>query len=131
MLNVDFKYGDWLILTEGIFDADSFRHIYNNILAMLTSNITLMQAEILSTLTDKFILAFDNDTGGKIGANIAIKRLRELNPKCKIETVVLYSTDKDIGAMEEYRNSPDDYKDRMTYYQSMINITIGDGGFML
>jgi DNA primase len=131
LLNPDFKYGDWVILTEGIYDADSFRFIYNNILAMLTSNITLMQAEILSTLTDKFILAFDNDMGGKIGVDIAIKRLRDLNPKCKIENVVLYSTDKDIGTMEEKIDNYSEYNYRRTYYQSMIDITIGVGGFML
>jgi hypothetical protein len=90
-----------------------------------------MQAEILSTLTDKFILAFDNDMGGKIGVDIAIKRLRDLNPKCKIENVVLYSTDKDIGTMEEKIDNYSEYNYRRTYYQSMIDITIGVGGFML
>lgn len=132
MIDSTFKFGDWLVITEGIYDADSFRFIYNNILAMLTSNVTLMQAEILSTLTDKFIIAFDNDSGGELGIRIAIKRLRELNPKCKIEKIIMYSTDKDLGTLEEKIDNKEEYEERLDYYKSYIDITVNNNnGFMM
>jgi hypothetical protein len=130
MINPNFKYGDWLVLTEGIYDSDSFRVIYKNIVSMLTSNITLMQAEVLSTITDKFLIAFDSDGGGEVGYDVATKRLKALNPECRIERLVLYSTDKDLGVMEEKSNDIEAYNLRRSYYSSLVDYIIGgDGNF--
>lgn len=128
LINPNFRYGEWLILTEGIYDADSFRVIHNNIVAMLTSNTTLMQAEVLSTITDKFILAFDNDDGGKTGIDIAIRRLKDLNPKVMIEVMPLYSKDKDLGIMEERADNAEDYMYRKIFYESFIFNNIDSEG---
>jgi hypothetical protein len=125
MIDSEFKYGDWLLLTEGVFDADSFRFIYNNILAMLTSNITLMQAEVLSTLTNKFVLGFDNDDAGKLGINIAKKRLISLNPRCQVRVLDLFGKDKDLGVVEEMIKLPGEFESRKDYYTSVINSIVG------
>jgi hypothetical protein len=131
LINPDFKFGKWMILTEGIYDADSFRVIHKDILAMLTSNITLMQAEVLTTLTDKFILAFDNDDGGRAGVTLSTKRLKDLNPKIQIEVMPLYSTDKDLGILEELSHNPEDYMYRKIFYESFVFNTLNTEGFGL
>jgi len=128
MIDSDFKYGDWLILTEGIYDADSFRIIYNNVLAMLTSNITLMQTEVLSTLTNKFILAFDNDAAGIQGVEIAKKKLNAIIPGCEIEVLTMYARDKDLGTMEEKINKIEDYNVRKEYYSAIVRFIVDKEG---
>lgn len=127
MIDPDFKYGDYLVLTEGIYDADSFRRIYPNTVAMLTSNITLMQASILKTMTDKFIIAFDSDTAGDKGFTTAIKRLGTDIKKLKV-----YPGDKDLGVMEEIRISdPYGFNERDSYYKEELMECMTTDGFSL
>jgi hypothetical protein len=127
MIDPDFKYGDYLVLTEGIYDADCFRRIYPNTMAMLTSNITLMQSAILKTLTDKFIIAFDSDNAGDKGFSTAIKRLGVDIKKLKI-----YPGDKDLGEMEEMRlQSPYEFEKRNEFYREMLHECFTTDGFSL
>lgn len=128
LIDSSFKYGDWLVLTEGIYDADSFRSIYRNVVALLTSNVTIMQSEVLNTITDKFIIAFDNDEGGRFGVNKSLKRLKESNDSCVVEVMNLFSRDKDLGEMEEKSGDLEGYELRRGYYKSFIVGTLGSYG---
>lgn len=127
MIDPDFKYGDHLVLTEGIYDADTLRRIYPNVVAMLTSNITIMQAAILKTLTNKFIVAFDADNAGESGFSTALKRLGT-----DIKKLRIYDGDKDIGVMEEVKLSdPDGFKARDEFYRTELDDCISSDGFSL
>lgn len=122
-----FKYGDHVILTEGIYDADSFRHIYPNTVAMLTSNITIMQSEVLKTMTDKFIVAFDDDKAGDAGFTKAIQRLGT-----DIKKLQVFPGDKDLGVMEEQKvNNPLGYAQRVEYYKEKVEECLTTDGFYL
>ena len=61
----DFKYGDLLVLVEGMKDRDSLGTVYPNVLATSTAGLSTMMREIVLTLTDKFLLLYDNDEAGK------------------------------------------------------------------
>lgn len=111
MLDESFKYGDYLVITEGLYDADTLRQLYPNVLATLTSNITIMQADILKTMTDRFIIAFDADNAGISGFEKAINRLGT-----DIKKLPIYDKDKDVGVMEEVKNIPYEYSLRKEYY---------------
>ena len=123
----DFKYGDYLVITEGLYDADSLRRIYPYTVAMLTSNITVMQAAILKTMTDKFIIAFDADSAGESGFNKALKRLGT-----DIKKLPMYPGDKDLGIIEEIKLSdPKGFKDRDEFYREKIQECKSSIGFSL
>ena len=127
MLPDDFKYGDYLILTEGIYDADALRQLYPSTVAMLTSNITVMQSEILKSLTNRFIVAFDADDAGEAGFKTALKRLGT-----DIKRLKVYQGDKDIGVMEEKKlSNPIEYDLRKKYYLDAITDCKTGLGFSL
>jgi DNA primase len=117
LIDSDFKYGDWLLITEGIYDADSIRSVYKNSIAMLTSNITVMQAHILKSLTNRFIVAFDNDAAGDSGFEKTLKRLQG----CDVHKLHIYGSDKDLGVMCEEGVNNEWYKVRRSYYSDEIN----------
>lgn len=118
MMDEDFRFGDPIVLTEGIFDSDVVRTIYKNTLAMLTSNITMMQAEVLRTITDNFIILFDSDEAGSNGYGAALKRLLG----CKVQNISVFKGDKDVGEMEEHRKADDvfGYTERRAYYSEKL-----------
>lgn len=127
MIDESFKYGDTLVITEGQYDADSLRHIYKNVVATQTSNITLIQSMILKSMTDKFVIAFDNDTAGFNGFEKAVKRLGD-----NIKKLPIYKDDKDIGIMEEVKANKWEYEDREKFYRDAINDCMsGELGFSL
>lgn len=127
MIDPNFKYGDYLIITEGIYDADSLRRVYPNTIATLTSNITLMQSEVLKTMTDKFIIAFDSDKAGESGFSAALKRLGTDIKKLKI-----YPGDKDPGVLEEKKKiDVVGYNERVSYYKEEIEDCMTGLGFSL
>lgn len=97
--NPDFKYGDPIIVVEGLADRDSIRDIYRNVVAVKSSSLSLLQVELLSRLTDKVILMLDNDDAGKAGTKLAVNRLS----KKKISTLVIdHPGVKDAGTMYDF-----------------------------
>lgn len=115
MFPEDFKYGDTVIITEGIYDADVLRQVYPNTLAMLTSNVSLSQKEILETITNHFIIAFDSDKAGQSGTKIARKKLGWNNT----QQLSIFGKDKDVGQIEEQVSKEERYK-RIEYYSEQI-----------
>lgn len=121
-----FKYGDWLVLCEGIYDSDVLRIIEPNTIAVLTSDISNFKAEILKTITDKFIIAYDSDTAGDKGFLSTSKRLD------RAERLVVYGDDKDIGVLGEclFNGDTTGYNERISYYKREIANCKSDIGFI-
>ena len=42
MMDSNFTYGDWIIVVEGLYDADVLRSVYPNVLSMQTSNVNAL-----------------------------------------------------------------------------------------
>lgn len=116
-----FKYGDYVIIVEGIYDADVLRTIYPNVLSAQTSSISYMQAEILSTLTDKFIIAFDSDDAGVNGYYKSVNKLKSAK---RIDRLEVYGKDKDVGELETFTGK--EYDKRYNYYSTCIDNIIYD-----
>lgn len=122
LIDENFRYGDWLLITEGIYDSDCIRSVYKNSVAMLTSNITVMQAQILKSLTNRFIIAFDNDSAGDSGYRKTLKRLKG----CTLKKLNTYGSDKDLGVMCECGFNVDGYQRRKNYYDNEIQYILED-----
>lgn len=127
LLKENFRFGDYIVITEGVYDADVFRVIYGNTIAMLTSSVSSMQAEMLSTITKRFIIAFDNDGAGERGTETAIKNLKKVRDSNEVEVLKVYNEDKDLGEMEEKKDLMGAYESRKTYYESSLRILTGGG----
>lgn len=131
LIRDDFKYGDYLIITEGLYDADSFRTIYTDIVGVMTSTVSVMYAEILNTVTDRFILAFDSDNAGQRGFVKAQERLLRLNPLAQVSKLFIYSGDKDLGDTRDIRSTSMgegvdwEYRNRVDFYTNSIKILTG------
>lgn len=124
MIDPNFKYGDPLVITEGLYDADVLRQIYRNVVATQTSNVTVIQAAILKTMTNKFIIGFDDDKAGVSGFSKAVKRLGT-----DIKRLPIYPGDKDIGEMEELRHkAPQEFSIRYQFYQEELQKCFEDDG---
>lgn len=128
LVDTDFKYGDYLLVTEGVYDADSFRPLFKNSVAVLTSSASVMASEILCSITNKFILAFDNDTAGNEGFKRTRESLLTVNKSAVVEKLNIYPGDKDLGNMEEHFLYSDStgYNSRKEYYLSALKIIVSD-----
>ena len=103
LMDINFKYGDPIVIVEGLYDADVLRQIYPNVVATQTSNVTVTQARVLKLMTNNFIVAFDSDSAGESGLEKATKRLGD------VKKLPIYPRDKDIGNMEEFLDKGDTY----------------------
>lgn len=70
-----FTFGDWLLLTEGVLDRDSLLPYYPYTLALLSAGLSVIQTEIVEVLTDRVVLAYDNDPTGHDAYQRDFKRL--------------------------------------------------------
>lgn len=80
----DFKnYSDEpIVLTEGLKDAIWLKQYYPYVLSLNTSNITQSNLEILTKITNKMLLIYDNDDTGIPSIKKDIKMLEERNLNC-------------------------------------------------
>ena len=74
----DFHYGVPILLTEGNIDCDSIKQIYPYSLAALTNSLSMNQLQLLLHLTNKVILAYDNDSAGNKGYYDTYNKLKNL-----------------------------------------------------
>ena len=77
-LDSNFKYGDTILLVEGNLDRDRMSLFYKNTLGLTTASISKSQLQLLSGLTNRFILMLDNDEAGIEGSRKSYYKLREL-----------------------------------------------------
>lgn len=120
-----FTYGNTVIVTEGIYDADVLRSLYRNTLAIMTSSVSVMMGEVLGTVSDHFILCFDSDSAGERGKEVSEKRLKRINSHSVVETLPIFSGDKDIGELEDKiffkKISEDGRKEREDFYRAHLS----------
>lgn len=79
----DFKYGTPLVLVEGNLDCEAMREVYPYTVASLTATLSTNQIQLISHLTDKVIIAYDNDDAGKDGFYIVRSKLTKLGMTIK------------------------------------------------
>lgn len=112
----DFTYGTPIMIVEGNLDCDVVKELYPYTVATLTATLTNNQLNIITHLTNKVILAFDNDEAGEKGYYISCSRLS----KQGIRVFRFNHRDdlKDFGDLielkrndiQDYYNVIDDYK---------------------
>lgn len=95
----NFKKNDTIIVTEGTKDCIILQKYYPYTLALLTAGITLSNINILKSMTNKIILAYDRDSTGLKETSGDIKKLQSAG----IQVQLLKSHNKDFGA--DYNSS--------------------------
>lgn len=121
-LDKNFRYGDWVIIQEGVFDTDIIRGLYPNSLGTMTSKITNSQFEILKLLTNRVILIGDNDKPGRIGTKANRKKLQEAG--FDVRLIFQYGDYKDTGeALGDtlLNNDGVAFNQAVKYYKSKID----------
>ena len=124
-LDSNFKYGDWVVIVEGIADADLCRGLYPNVLATMTSRITKSQFEVLKLLTNNIILIGDNDIPGKKGTKANKQLIQKEGMNARI--IFQYGDFKDIGELGDslLNNDGVTFNIAAKYYKSKIYDIIG------
>lgn len=89
----DFRNGDPVIITEGIKDVAFIQQYYPFTLGVLSASIPQSILELLKIITDKVIIAFDNDLAGKRQSENIKKELLKSHIKC----VSVFPILKDYG----------------------------------
>ena len=131
LIDPNFCHGQYLILTEGIYDCDVLRQIYPNVVATLTSMVTVHMAEVLKLMTDHFIVAYDSDNAGNRGFEQALRRLGNVEGD-NVKKLPIFPGDKDIGVMEEKLDkSPTEFQIRYEYYKQKIDEIMNDKSGMI
>ena len=92
-LDPNFKYGDMIVLVEGHLDRDVMKHIYPNVLGVMTSTLSKNQVDLLKGLTNNIVLMLDNDDAGRYGTYKAKKQLSD----CNVHVLDHYMSLKDAG----------------------------------
>lgn len=121
-LNPSFKFGDPIILVEGLFDCDVVKQYYPNTMAVLTSGLTKNQSAVLTRLTNRVILMLDNDDAGKSGTRLSENAIRN---KCDVKVFTHHPKCKDAGDIITLEiNKDEDYDFINKYYEMSIkNLT--------
>lgn len=89
----DYQFDKPIILTEGIKDAAWVQLFYPYVLAGLTSAISKTIVQFVSSVTNKVVLALDNDDAG----DTATEALRAAFRKSGVKVLVLKPIRKDFG----------------------------------
>lgn len=90
------KRGKEVILTEGITDVMRATEYGYQAVGLLTNRISVKQKRVLSTLTDKVIIALDYDPSGRQGS---IQVYNSLKGSVDIFVVRLSENKKDLGQL--------------------------------
>lgn len=107
-MSPSFRYGDPIVLVEGVLDQESVRLLYPNTLSILTASLSHYQLSILENLTSSVVLCLDNDKPGVEGSAKAKYKLR--GKGIHVETITLPPFMKDPGNLIEYDMSGKSYE---------------------
>lgn len=119
-LEPNYKYSDTLLLVEGNFDCDVIKQIFPNTLACLTNALSTNQLEIVSGLTKKVILAYDNDDAGNKGFYISKKKLEGLG--VSVARFKHNSKLKDFGDLYDLQfKDPNEYEFILNSYRLQLS----------
>lgn len=117
-LSQSFKYGDPIILVEGLMDCDVIKQYYLNTMAVLTSGLTKNQTAVLTRLTNNVILMFDNDEAGERGTRLSEQAIKD---KCMVKIFKHHPKCKDPGDIVSLElNKDEDYDFINKYYEMSI-----------
>lgn len=97
--NCSFSDHKPVILTEGVKDALVLKTLYPYTISLNTAGLTQNSIQVVSSLSNKFILIYDNDKPGKEASQRDLETLRSLGCKA-ISITPVY---KDVG---EYIYNP-------------------------
>lgn len=103
-----FKYGDALVLVEGILDAESIRTMYPYVVSVTTSSLSVYQIHVLKTLTSRIVLCLDQDDSGIQGTRKAYYQLKKNG--FHADVCQLPSKIKDPGQLIEWKMKGWDYQ---------------------
>lgn len=119
----DFTYGIPLVLLEGNLDCDVMRTIYPYTVASLTSDLSSNQLQLISHLTDKVIVAYDQDDSGTMGYYNLKKKLNNLG--VSVTKFKHYNNLKDLGDLIDLQiRDPEEYEYVYnSYLNQIVNIT--------
>ena len=119
-LDQNYRYSDTLLLVEGNFDCDVIKQLYPNTLACLTNTLSTNQVEIVSGLTKKVILAYDNDEAGNKGFYISKKKLEALG--VSVSRFTHNSKLKDFGDLYDLQfTDPNEYRFILSSYRLQLS----------
>ena len=117
-LSPDFKYGQPIILVEGLLDCDVIKQFYPNVMAVLTNSLTKLQVDVLKYLTNNVIMLLDNDNAGIQGTKESMK---SLGKSLIVRTLSHYPSLKDAGDLVKCEiNKDPNYNFIYQYYKTMI-----------
>lgn len=124
----NFKYGDWIVIVEGLKDRDALGSIYPNVIATQTAGMGSILKEVVLTLTNRFILMYDNiafDDAGK-KAYYRDKKFLEQN-NCQVIMGKHPDGVKDTGEIADtlYKGDYFQHQYLKTYYQMQLESIIG------
>lgn len=122
-LDPDFKYGDPIILVEGAIDRDvCATFLSKNCLGLLTSRLSNNQIEVITRLTNKFILLLDNDEAGRQGENNIERKLLSRRENISVFRMESKRSDiKDLGDLIDlYRYKNIKFNDIIVTYRCNI-----------
>lgn len=115
----DFRYGIPLVLVEGNIDCEAMKEIYPYTVASLTATLSTNQVQLISHLTNKVIVAYDNDDAGLEGFFIVRKKLMDLGMTVKKFTHS--SKLHDLGDLIDIQmKDPDEYEYLKRSYKNQI-----------
>ena len=115
-MSQSFKYGDPIILVEGLLDCDVIKQYYPNTLAVLTAGLTKNQTAVITRLTNKVILMFDNDDAGLKGTKLSEQAIKD---KCEVHIFKHHHKCKDPGDIISLELSKDEDYDFINMYYKM------------
>lgn len=115
--NKDFKYGDPIILVEGLGDYGGLKLLDPtlNIIVMFSNTLPKSSYDIIGRLTNKFIVITDNDDAGLLGFRILKKSLNKYN--ATVTRVENFGDMKDPGEIAEMTLKYMKTKDQFTKNQ--------------
>lgn len=92
-IDYDFSSPPPIILTEGVKDALVLKTVYPYTLSLNTAGLTQNSIQIVSSLSNKFILIYDNDKAGKEASKRDMNVLKDKG--CKAINII--PSYKDVG----------------------------------
>lgn len=127
----DFKYGDPIIIVEGVGDLGGLLLLNNNlnIISLNTSSLPKKQYDIVAAMTNKVLLLTDNDSTGETNAKLMQRTFRKNGVDAEILTQ--YNSFKDTGDLVDllldYKKTNNIYsKERLIeaqkYYKTLLDI---------
>lgn len=118
----DFRYGDSIVVCEGMADRDTLAYCYPNVIAVGNKRLNPFQLEIVKAMTNHVILAYDNDKTGQASYYKDKAKLFSHG----IQTDLLLHSGKDAGEVAELalqgKKSEFDYQ--IARYKTSLNLLV-------